>query len=60
MLGISHCKGLLLSGQPGCGKTFLARRLSKLLKTRNMKIISGPEVFNKWLGQSEGTAPVIG
>lgn len=53
MLGISHCKGLLLSGQPGCGKTLLARRLSKFLKTRSTKIISGPEVFNKWLGQSE-------
>ena len=53
MLGISHCKGLLLCGPPGCGKTRLARQLSKLLKTCSTKIISGPEVFNKWMGQSE-------
>jgi len=53
MLGISHCKGLLLCGPTSCGKTLLAWRLSKLLKTRITTIISGLEVFNKWMGQSE-------
>jgi len=53
MLGTSHCKGLLLCGPPGSGKTLLARRLSKLLKTCSTRIISGPEVFTKWMGQSE-------
>lgn len=54
MLGISHVRGMLLVGPPGCGKTLLARRLSQLLKTTKLQVISGPEVFSKWMGESEG------
>ena len=53
VLGISHVRGLLLVGPPGCGKTLLARQLSKYLKTSKTTVISGPEVVSKWLGESE-------
>lgn len=52
-LGIQHVKGILLFGPPGTGKTLIARRIGKMLKAREPKIINGPEVLNKFVGQSE-------
>ena len=52
-LGIKHVKGMLLYGPPGTGKTLIARQIGKMLATREPKIVNGPEVLNKFVGQSE-------
>lgn len=52
-LGIQHVKGILLFGPPGTGKTLMARQIGKMLNAREPKIINGPEVLNKYVGQSE-------
>ncbi|KAN0140525.1 AAA domain containing protein [Lactarius tabidus] len=52
-LGIQHVKGILLHGPPGTGKTLLARQIGKMLNAREPKIVNGPEILNKYVGQSE-------
>lgn len=52
-LGIQHVKGILLFGPPGTGKTLIARQIGKMLNAREPKIVNGPEVLNKYVGQSE-------
>lgn len=51
-LGIRPPKGILLYGPPGCGKTLLARAVSTESEA-NFISIKGPEVFSKWVGESE-------
>ncbi|EJD01552.1 AAA-domain-containing protein [Fomitiporia mediterranea MF3/22] len=52
-LGIHHVKGILLYGPPGTGKTLMARQIGKMLNAREPKIVNGPEILNKFVGQSE-------
>ena len=52
-LGIQHVKGILLYGPPGTGKTLMARQIGKMLNAREPKIVNGPEVLSKFVGQSE-------
>ncbi|KAF8326418.1 vesicular-fusion protein SEC18 [Amanita rubescens] len=52
-LGIEHVKGILLYGPPGTGKTLIARQIGKILNARDPKIVNGPEILNKYVGQSE-------
>ena len=52
-LGIQHVKGVLLYGPPGTGKTLMARQIGKMLNAREPKIVNGPEILNKYVGQSE-------
>ena len=52
-LGCSHVKGILLHGPPGTGKTLMARQIGKMLNAKEPKIINGPEIFNKFIGESE-------
>ena len=52
-LGLPHVKGMLLHGPPGTGKTLIARQIGKMLNAREPKVINGPEVLNKYIGQSE-------
>lgn len=51
--GIRHVKGILLHGPTGTGKTLIARKLSALLTDIEPTIVNGPELLNKYVGQSE-------
>merc|ERR1711871_1134507 len=52
-LGINHVRGMLLYGPPGCGKTLMARKIGGMLNGPEPKIVNGPEILNKFVGQSE-------
>lgn len=52
-LGINHVKGIILHGPPGTGKTLIARNIGKILTKNPPIIINGPEILNKFVGQSE-------
>lgn len=52
-LGIKHVKGMLLYGAPGCGKTLIARKIGSLISNKQPKIVNGPEIMNKYVGESE-------
>lgn len=49
----SNCPGILLFGPPGTGKTLMARQIGKMLNAREPKVVNGPEILNKFVGQSE-------
>jgi transitional endoplasmic reticulum ATPase len=51
-VGISPPRGILLYGPPGCGKTLLAKAVASESES-NFITIKGPEVFSKWVGESE-------
>jgi transitional endoplasmic reticulum ATPase len=51
-MGITPPKGVLLYGPPGCGKTLLARVVATESEA-NFISIKGPEIFSKWVGESE-------
>ncbi|MBA0695199.1 hypothetical protein Goari_005431, partial [Gossypium aridum] len=52
-LGIKHVKGMLLYGPPGTGKTLMARQIGKMLNGKEPKIVNGPEVLSKFVGETE-------
>ena len=51
-LGIRPPKGIMLYGPPGCGKTLLGKAVATESEA-NFITIKGPEVFSKWVGESE-------
>tara|TARA_B100000029_G_scaffold461303_1_gene492976 strand:- start:2609 stop:4753 length:2145 start_codon:yes stop_codon:yes gene_type:complete len=51
-LGIEPHSGILLYGPPGCGKTLLAKVLASE-SDANMFSINGPEIMNKYYGETE-------
>lgn len=52
-LGIKHIRGMILHGPPGTGKTLIARKLAHCLRCADPKIVNGPEILNKYVGESE-------
>lgn len=51
-LGIEPHSGILLYGPPGCGKTLLAKVIASESEA-NMFPINGPEIMNKYYGETE-------
>ncbi len=51
-MGIDVPKGILLYGMPGTGKTLLAKAVANESNS-NFISIKGPEVFSKYVGESE-------
>lgn len=51
-IGTQPIKGVLFTGQPGTGKTMLARIIAHQAKAQFYEI-SGPQILSKWYGQSE-------
>jgi transitional endoplasmic reticulum ATPase len=51
-MGIDPIKGVLLYGPPGTGKTMLAKAIANESEA-NFISVRGPEVFSKWVGDSE-------
>ncbi|EKG05161.1 peroxisome biogenesis factor 1, putative [Trypanosoma cruzi] len=51
-LPLKNRSGLLLYGPSGCGKTFLVETLVNAAEL-NCIVVNGPEVFGKYIGQSE-------
>jgi transitional endoplasmic reticulum ATPase len=50
--GITPPRGILLFGAPGTGKTLIARAIAHEAKA-NFITVKGPELFSKWVGESE-------
>ncbi|KAJ3178078.1 spermatogenesis associated protein 5 [Geranomyces variabilis] len=50
--GIRPPKGILLYGPPGCSKTLMAKALATEAGL-NFLAVKGPELFSKWVGDSE-------
>ncbi|MEC4848879.1 MAG: CDC48 family AAA ATPase [Nitrosarchaeum sp.] len=51
-LGVEPHSGVLLYGPPGCGKTLIAKVLASESEA-NMFSINGPEIMNKYYGETE-------
>ncbi|HWQ44907.1 MAG TPA: CDC48 family AAA ATPase [Methanosarcina barkeri] len=51
-MGIKAPRGILLYGPPGTGKTMIAQAVARE-SNANFISVKGPEMFSKWLGESE-------
>ena len=51
-MGLASHSGVLLYGAPGTGKTLLAQAVANECGV-NFIAVNGPELFTKWLGESE-------
>ncbi|MFQ5891511.1 MAG: CDC48 family AAA ATPase [Candidatus Methanofastidiosia archaeon] len=51
-MGIKPPRGIFLYGPPGCGKTLLVKAVATE-SDANFISVKGPEIFSKWVGESE-------
>ena len=40
-------------GPPGTGKTLIARKIADALNCEKPKVVNGPEIFDKYVGESQ-------
>jgi SpoVK/Ycf46/Vps4 family AAA+-type ATPase len=59
MYGHKPGAGVLLYGPPGCGKTLLARALAHEANRAAFISVKGPELLNKYLGESESAVRAV-
>ena len=57
-MGVAPPKGVLMYGPPGCSKTMIAKALSNE-SGLNFVAIKGPELFSKYVGESEQAVRVL-
>ena len=57
-IGAKPPNGILLYGPPGCSKTTLARAVASQSK-RNFLAVKGPELFSKYVGESEKAVKML-
>lgn len=57
-MGIDPPRGVLMHGPPGTGKTLMARIIAAETKARFLHI-NGPEIMNKYYGESEAALRTI-
>ena len=50
---VIYCISNIVCVFVGTGKTLMARQIGKMLHAREPKIIHGPEILDKFVGQSE-------
>lgn len=55
-MGVKPPKGILLYGPPGTGKTLIARKMAQILNAKSFQLVNGPELINKFVGQSAENA----
>ncbi|XP_023235064.1 vesicle-fusing ATPase-like [Centruroides sculpturatus] len=53
VVSLKHVRGILLFGPPGTGKTLMARQIGQMLNAREPKIVNGPQILDKYVGESE-------
>lgn len=58
VLNLKVSCGILLYGPPGCGKTLLAKAVANQAQA-NFISIKGPELLNKFVGESERSVRVV-
>ncbi|KAL4182495.1 hypothetical protein AMTRI_Chr11g150400 [Amborella trichopoda] len=51
-IGTNPPRGILMFGPPGCSKTLMARAVASEAGL-NFLAVKGPELFSKWVGESE-------
>ena len=51
-------KGFIFHGEPGTGKTLFAKAIANEMHA-TIQMISGPEIINKWVGQSEANMRMV-
>jgi len=51
-IGTRPPTGILMFGPPGCSKTLMARAVASEAGL-NFLSVKGPELFSKWVGESE-------
>lgn len=53
-IGVDPVRGVIFSGTPGTGKTYLARIIANIVDAKFF-LVSGPQIVSKYVGDSEET-----